>query len=135
PRILFAGGPRRGAEPGFADRPDGPGIAESLEQSHGWRMRIARELVHEAAGLRVRLLDGVAAELDQEPAATRRQQRDAVWIEALLLAVVHQARVDALQADRPVRRDAHHIVRTVRHIRIAEHEKRPHRGALDEPQA
>src|SRR5690606_24410551 len=87
------------------------------------------DLVRAAGGLGARL----AAELDHEPRAPRREQLRAGQALALALHVVDDVAVERLERDRAVLHDAGHLVRTRRQVRVPDDEQRATRRAGDQP--
>ena len=92
------------------------------------------QAVHQLAGLVVGLLLGLAAELDQQPAAALGQQRDVLRVDALLLHVVDEDVVEPLQADRLELQDLRDVVAGAVDVGIAEHQERLARRAADQVQ-
>src|SRR5207244_14263 len=76
PGFPLTGSAGGGAEAGLAHGPDQGGFASIVEELHGGRLRAAPELVHQAPSLVIGLIDRLATELDEEPAAALGQALD-----------------------------------------------------------
>ena len=92
PGVLLAGDAGGRPEARLADLPQVLFLGLVVEELHRRRVGHRLQAVHQLAGLVVGLFLGLAAELDQEPAAPFGQQRDVLRVNALLLHVARPGR-------------------------------------------
>ena len=132
PRRMVARDVRRGPEARLAHLPDLLLVDAVVEHARRWGAPLLLQIVEHPAGVRVRLLPRVAAELHEQPPATRRQLLQRVFADADVPHIADQPIVHAFQADRLVLEDLRHLVGCRIDVGIAEHHQCPRPRAVDE---
>ena len=90
---------------------------------HGWRQR-RDEPVRELVGL----VDGVRPELRDQPAASLRQERQVLQVEAASAHLVDERPVEPLEGEQRVRRERRHGIGGREHVRVAQDDEPPDPG-------
>ena len=132
PRVRLVGEPGRRSQARLADLPHPLLLREVVEELHGRRRPVALQLLHQLAGLGVRLLLALPAELHQQPALAVGQQAQVPFdlLHVLGLDVPDQLLVDALQADGAGGQDLGDGVRRPVGVVVAEHQEGAERRAV-----
>ena len=98
PGVLLARDAGGGPQARLADLPQVLLLGLVVEELHRRRVAHLLQVVHQLVRLVVGFLLGLAAELDQQPAAAFGQQGDVLGVDALLLHVGDEDVVQPLQA-------------------------------------
>jgi hypothetical protein len=135
PVVAAVGREGGGAQAALADLPDVPAVAALLlALEHGDAVArvaaLAREPLDAGARLRLGLLLGVGAELDEQPGVAvvgLRQLLDRVDVALHLLLVVDELLVEALQPDRPeALDDLRDVIAAVGQLVVLDDDQRAH---------
>ena len=94
-----------------------------MEDFHGGGSGRRGEPRHQGTGHLFRIGTGLGAEFDEQPAAARWQEVDALGVQAFLLHVLDEDFVDALEADRLAFSHFDDVIRRLEDAGIAEHEQ------------
>ena len=127
----LAGDVRGYAETGFANFPDAFGLLAG-EQLHVRRIRAVVQNFDERVGLRLGFLNGLAAELDHEPASAFGEQGEAFGIRGLGAGVIDEEVVEAFEADGMVRHDFGDVIGALENVGIGDYEEHSMLRAFDE---
>ena len=134
PGVLLAGDAGGRAQARLADFPQVFFLGLVVEELHGRRVAHPLQMLHQLAGLVVRFVLALTAELDQEPAPPFGQQGDVPGVDALLLHVSHEDVVESLQPGRLELHDLRDVVPRAVDVGVAKNQDRLDGRAVDQVQ-
>ena len=132
PGIRLSGHRGAGGQPRFAHLPDLALLHRVAEELHRRCITLPLQFLHEEPGAIIRLSPALAAKLDEEPAASRRQQIHRRPTKSFLPQRGHQFRGEALQADGMVLHHLGDMISRAVDIRISKYQQRALRGTGDQ---